>query len=173
MTASALQFKSSMLFLILLAATIGLPSAAHSQEPTVVFLVRHAEKVDSSNESTLTSEGFERAKALAKMLQDAKLKHVYSTDFVRTKETAQPVATQNELEVEVYNPREPKSLVAKMKTQGGRHLVVGHSNTTPQLVKLLGGDPGSPIEESEYDRLYIVTIGCDGIVSTLLVRFGA
>ena len=60
-----------------------------------------------------------------------------------------------------------------MRKTGGRHLVVGHSNTTPSVVELLGGDPGSKIEKTEYDRLYIVTIGADGAVSTLLIRYGA
>jgi len=54
----------------------------------------------------------------------------------------------------------------------GRHLVLGHSNTTPQLVEALGGEPGAPIEEMEYDRLYIVTL-MDGRTSTVLLRFGS
>jgi len=48
-------------------------------------------------------------------------------------------------------------MAAKLKATPGRHLVVGHSNTTPQLTELLGGDGGEPIvEATEYDRLYVV-----------------
>jgi hypothetical protein len=51
--------------------------------------------------------------------------------------------------------------------------VVGHSNTTTELVTLLGGEPGTEIEESsEYDRLYILTINPSG-VTTLLLRYGS
>jgi hypothetical protein len=51
--------------------------------------------------------------------------------------------------------------------------VVGHSDTTPELVGLLGGDPGAPIDEpTEYDRLYVVTLGPDGTVTTVLLRYG-
>ena len=51
--------------------------------------------------------------------------------------------------------------------------VVGHSNTTPALTELLGGDPGGPIEEkNEYDRLYIVSMSAEGRVSSTLLRFG-
>ena len=43
----------------------------------------------------------------------------------------------------------------ELTRDGLRHLVVGHSNTTPPLVELFGGDAGPPIDEaSEYDRLY-------------------
>ncbi len=54
----------------------------------------------------------------------------------------------------------------------GRHLVVGHSNTTHDLVTALGGDPGPPIESLEYDRLYLVSME-EGGVRTILLRFGA
>ena len=55
-----------------------------------------------------------------------------------------------------------------------RILVAGHSNTTPKLVELLGGNPGPPIDEkTEYDRLYVVVLGADGAVTTTLLRYGA
>ena len=52
----------------------------------------------------------------------------------------------------------------------GNHLVVGHSNTPPMLVEALGGAPGGPIGEDEYDRLYVVTLAPDGPVHTALLR---
>jgi len=56
----------------------------------------------------------------------------------------------------------------------GTHLVVGHSNTTPPLTELLGGEGGEPIvEATEYDRLYRVDITKDGSASSKLMRFGA
>ena len=62
-----------------------------------------------------------------------------------------------------------------MKFRGtpGRYLVVGHSNTTPDLVNRLGGDPGATIdEESEFDRLYVLVLHPDGSVVTVLLRYG-
>ena len=50
-------------------------------------------------------------------------------------------------------------------------MVLGHSNTTPQLAEALGGDPSTPIEEMEYDRLYVLTLTSTG-TSTVLLRFG-
>ena len=56
---------------------------------------------------------------------------------------------------------------------GGRHLVVGHSNTVPELVALLGGDGGPPIDEAgEYDRLYVVTLTANGRVRSELRHYG-
>ena len=63
-------------------------------------------------------------------------------------------------------------LVTRLRAQPGRHLVVGHSNTIPVLVRALGGEAGGLIEQEEYDRLYILTLTGSG-ASTVLLRFGA
>ncbi len=143
------------------------------QKPLVVFLVRHAEKTDDGKDPELSEEGKKRTEELAAVLLSANVEHVHSTDFIRTRETAASVAKQAGVEVEKYDPKDLAGFAKKLKETGGRHLVVGHSNTTPELTKLLGGDPGTEInEKSEYDRLYIVTIGMDGTVNSVLMRYG-
>jgi broad specificity phosphatase PhoE len=142
-------------------------------EPLLVFVVRHAERTDQSEDAPLSAAGRERAEALASALRSAHLDHVYSSDYARTKETAAPVATGRGLQVELYDPRNLPALADKLRETGGRHLVVGHSNTTPTLVELLGGEPGSPIDDAgEFDRLYIVAIGRNGSTSSVMLRFG-
>ena len=48
---------------------------------------------------------------------------------------------------------------------------MGHSDTTPELVSLLGGESGPPIASDEYDRIYLLTLYGDGKASTMLLRF--
>ncbi len=164
---------SRRLFLWSILAALAVPTAAVADEPLVVFLVRHAEKVDSSEDPALSEAGRERAALLARVLRDAHLERVHSSDYHRTRDTAAPVAELARAEVELYDPHNLPALVEKLKLVGGRHLVVGHSNTTPDVVKLLGGDPGTPIEEAdEYDRLYVVTVGGGKEASTVLIRYG-
>ena len=170
----------ALVVLSLLAAPIALaaepPPAAEPEaqaQPLVVFLVRHAEKVDASKDPELSPAGTERAADLALVLRDAGIEHVLSSDYIRTRNTAGPIAAELKLEVELYDPRDLPALADKLKAASSRYLVVGHSNTTPEVVGLLGGDPGAEIDEDvEYDRLYVVTIGPDGAVSTVLMRYG-
>lgn len=144
------------------------------QDPLVVFLVRHAEKneVSMQKDSQLTEEGYIRAAELARTLADGEIEYVHSSDYIRTRNTAAPVADLFGLEIELYATSDLHELTEAMKALGGRHLVVGHSNTTPALVEILGGKPGIPIlEATEYDRLYILTI-VDDEVNTVLLRYG-
>ena len=167
--------KALMPILICVAVTAytSIPTTAiAAPENTVVFLVRHAEKADTSRDPELSEAGRQRASELAQVLRDAHIDHIHSTNYIRTRETAAPSAAMLGLKSEFYDPTQLAEFAQTLTQQGQRHLVVGHSNTTPELVRLLGGDPGSPIEESgEYDRLYIVTVGESG-VTTVLMRYG-
>ncbi|MEM6532720.1 MAG: histidine phosphatase family protein [Myxococcota bacterium] len=146
--------------------------AAPSAEPLVVFLVRHAEKVDESQDSPLSNTGKARATDLARTLEDAELTGIHSTRFERTLDTAGPLARMLGIEVQTYAANDLDALLDRLRGLGGRHLVVGHSNTTPLAVRKLGGKPGPAIRQNEYDRLYMVTVSPREGSSTVLLRYG-
>jgi phosphohistidine phosphatase SixA len=149
------------------------PTALRAQEvaPTVVYLVRHAETApDGSQDPPLSDAGRGRAERLARMLAGTGLTAVHSTPYRRTRETAGPVAAATGLTVNDYDPSDLRAFAARLLEQGGTHLVVGHSNTTPAFVQLLGGDPAGPISEDEYGRVYVVTEGGDE-VRTLITGY--
>jgi phosphohistidine phosphatase SixA len=169
-------------FLLLLSVSAQ-PVAAQTE--TLIFLVRHAERADDGPEGNrmamdpqmaedppLSVAGQDRAALLAEMLSDAGITHVHSTDYRRTRETAGPAARGTGIEIATYDASDLEGFAKKLRSTPGRHLVVGHSNTTPGLVEALGGDPGSPIQSLEYDRLYLVIVS-EADVGTVLIRFGA
>jgi broad specificity phosphatase PhoE len=133
--------------------------------------VRHGERADDSRDTELSATGRARARVLAALLKDAGIDAVYSTDFVRTRDTARPLAELLSVPVQIYDGDGLEAFAKTLRSRGGRALVVGHSDTTPDLVGLLGGDPGPPIGSDEYDRLYILTLSDNGRVSTTLLRF--
>ena len=178
-----MRLASLILFAALALAPV-LGSALNAQEETLIFLVRHTERADDGPEESrmamdpmmredppLSQAGARRAALLAEMLADVGITHVHSTDYVRTRKTAQPTVEATGVAVALYDASNLDSFAQRLAATPGRHLVVGHSNTTPALVSALGGDPGDPIEPLEYDRLYLVIIKEDG-VQTVLLRFG-
>lgn len=162
-------------FLILMILAFFGLSACAATTPSVdgVYLVRHAEKTTQKRDPALTTGGQARAEALADLLADKQITQIHSSDTKRTRDTAAPLAKRLGLTVELYDPRDLPAMAAKLKSMPGVHLVVGHSNTTPQLTELLGGDGGTPIvEANEYDRLYWVTTAKDEPVVSYMTRFG-
>lgn len=144
-----------------------------STAPTVVYLVRHAERAENgTSDPPLSVAGQIRVQTLKAILADAGLSSVYSTDYERTRETARPIAEATDLTILPYDPGDLGGFAEELRQAPGRHLVVGHSNTTPDLVAALGGDPGGAIDEMEYDRLYIVVLPPDRAPITTLLRFG-
>jgi 2,3-bisphosphoglycerate-dependent phosphoglycerate mutase len=142
--------------------------------PTLIVLVRHAERAGpSADDPGLTMIGAERALVLARLLEDAGITRIHSSDTRRTRETALPLAQAQGLEIELYNHRDLEGFAAHLLTTPGRHLVVGHSNTTDDISVLLGGAThGEIVEEWEYDRLYFLTPRPGGGMETVMIRFG-
>jgi len=146
-------------FVLALLASVTLAACASSPPPDArqIYLVRHAEKATGDN-PPLTLIGRARAEILANELKNAGLTAIYSTDTRRTRETAAPIARATGLTVLPYDAGNLETFANMLRATPGNILVVGHSNTTPQLVKELGGKPGAPIvEATEYDRLYVLT----------------
>lgn len=160
-------------FLALCTFLLAAPSLIQAQEgEVVIYLVRHAERAeDGTNDPPISEAGWERARLVASLLADGGLTQIHSTDYKRTRQTGTPTAEATGLEIESYDPRDLPSFAAELMRTPGRHLVLGHSNTTPDLVEALGGDSHGPIDEFEYDRLYVVVIS-GGEINTVLLRFG-
>jgi len=150
--------ENTMIRTLLLACCLLCPFIAGAQDFTTIYLVRHAEKVDSSRTSGLTEVGTARAKAFSTMLRDSNLTHVFSTPFVRTKSTAAPTAEFHSLDIEEYDPDAAREFAEKLKNLTGSALVVGHSNTIPNLVNLLTGERFDDLDERVYDKIYIVRL---------------
>jgi phosphohistidine phosphatase SixA len=174
----------AVLFAFLLLLPVSAESVA-AQTETLIFLVRHAERADDGPEGNrmaldpqmaedppLSAAGRDRADLLATMLSDAGITHIHSTDYRRTRETAAPTAGGTGIEIAVYDASDLEGFANKLRSTPGRHLVVGHSNTTPGLVRALGGDAGPPIEPLEYDRLYLLMVS-ESDARTILFRFGS
>lgn len=160
-----------MRFLRVAFGALLLAASVSSAEVQVLVLVRHAERVDESRDAGLAEAGKTRARALAEILKDAGIEAIYSTDYIRTRETARPLAELLSKPIEIYDGDDLAELARKLRTRASRALVVGHSDTTHELVSLLGGEAGAPIASSEYDRVYFLGLGADGSVATTILRF--
>lgn len=126
-----------------------------SQTITKIFIVRHADREPGDD---LTAAGLVRAEELKRVLLNTGIDSVYSTNFIRTKKTVQPLATAEGLPVVLYDTN-PLLLKRILKSRGKTMLVAGHSNTVPDLIKLCGCQPPYVnIPDTQFDNLFLVLI---------------
>ena len=123
-----------------------------NKEPVIstFYLIRHAEK-DRSDETNpdpeLTQKGMDRAIRWAEVFDNIALDMIYSTDYERTSMTAAPTSVKKELPISFYDPDTLDVDTFRKNHIGLNILIVGHSNTTPELANAL-------LDEEKYDQLY-------------------
>lgn len=127
------------------------------------YIVRHAEKAtvetNMSNDVPLTDKGKKRAEALKDILSMKKIANVFSTNTIRTKSTAQPVADFFYLKVEIYGASPDSAFINLLRSKKENTLIVGHSNTVDDIANHLCGKMvvHGDLKDSEYDNLFVVT----------------
>lgn len=126
---------------------------------TVVYLIRHAEKADSSADPDLSPGGLQRAESWALLLEDITFEAFYSTDYNRTRQTIAPIAASNGKDVQIYNPWGFTLEQVVLAYPGKNVFIVGHSNTIPQLINdYIGSDVYPDMAENEFGNLYKITV---------------
>lgn len=153
---------------LLFAAALVALSATHVSAQHTVFVVRHAEKAVAggqggmmADDPDLSDEGRARAESLAWMLKAAGIKAIFATEYKRTQQTVAPLANALGLQVMSISSRESAKVTEMVKKADGNVLVAGHSNTVPEILKMLGILDPVTIDESEYDNLFIVSTGTE------------
>ena len=163
------RLRLTLLAIVLCLGLTPLGSAA------TIILVRHAERANMmSPDALLSRAGEERARQLADVLRDAKIRRIFVTDVRRTQQTAEPIAEQLHVTPIIIPKADIEGLLSQLrKIQDDETvLVVGHADTVPMLVERLGGGTVPAIEDDEYDRMMVVFLEGGGKARTVTLRYG-
>jgi len=150
--------KKKLRILLTVGIMAGLLASCSSH---TLYLVRHAEKATTpANDPPLTAEGEVRVQVLKDSLLGKKIKHIYSTNTLRTRTTAEPLANELGLDIKPYDTDTLWEVAKHLrKLRSGNVLVVGHSNTLlPLLDQLPVTHQKKIISDSDYDNLFVVTV---------------
>lgn len=150
------------ILLVLLLAL--LPGLAHAQPPAAhpVYVMRHLNTPPGEPDPDLLPEGRATAVALADLMEtdafqgDRRPVAIYVSDYKRTRQTAAPTAARLALNVTIYDPRDTAGLIARVRAEPGPVLIVGHSNTVPDIVAALGGTRPAPLQHDDFGDLWVV-----------------
>ncbi len=152
-----------------------------SMTTTTVILVRHAEKeLGTIEDPPLTEAGDQRAQALARMFGGregvGRISGIIVSDTRRSQRTAAPLAARLGIEPAVISPNDYDAIIGRIRREyrGRTVLIVGHSNTVPELARRLARMPDIPeIPDAEYGTIYVVTVPTLGRPSLLRMSYGS
>lgn len=171
------------LWLLALGGVLMLAAAVvywNSATTTTIVLLRHAEKESSAiTDAPLSPEGESRSTRLAQMFGDAekfgRVQKIYVTNTRRTQQTAGSLEQRLNLPGVVVDSKTEAGDIARQvlrENRGGVALVIGHSNTIPEIVAALTHRHDvPPIGEEEFDTLYVVTVPTIGQASVLRMKY--
>jgi broad specificity phosphatase PhoE len=152
--------------------------AYRSVSTTTVVVVRHAEKaLGTIDDPPLSPQGEQRSERLALMFSErtapGRLDAIYVTNTRRTQQTAAPLAARLHLVPIVLPAADVSGATARLlkEHRGGTVLLVGHSNTLPQLVRELSGKQIEPIADDDYSEIYVLSVPRFGNASLLRLKY--
>ena len=139
---------------------------------TQIYIIRHTEKADETAENPeLSAAGIERAKYWKEVFQHIEFDQVFTTDFVRNIQTAEIISTDNSIKPELYYPMSFDVLKFINLIRGEKVLIIGHSNTIPDMVnRLIDETRYPPMSHENYNILYIVNINKNGDTSSSMLH---
>jgi len=162
------------ILVLLLAELCFEPTYANAQTsaggdlPLLTVLVRHAERAsEPANDPALSAAGMQRAQDLAASLRDTRLTAIITTQYLRVRETAQPIAAARSLTPEVLTVKDVydaadqdahiKAVVTWLHKQaGGSVLVVDHGNMMSGIIAAVGGPRLPVVCDPIYDHMFVL-----------------
>jgi phosphohistidine phosphatase SixA len=147
-----------MPFIRLALASILLASASCVTTPSKptgpnYYVMRHLQKAQGQDPG-LSAEGGRNAQLLADMLAADPPAAIYVSATRRARETAAPLAARLGLAPKEYDPSDTPTLLQEVLRETGTVLVVGHSNTVPDIVEGLGGARPPDIGEDQFGDIW-------------------
>lgn len=126
---------------------------------TTVIIARHAERLNDTDTTSLSPEGWVRAEELARLVRDAGVVRLYVSDKVRTRQTAGPAAALLGLAPVILPEDDAPALIDSLLARAGETaLVIAHANTIPAILSGLHIHHRVTIARGVYDDLFVVTL---------------
>lgn len=121
----------------------------------------------------LSQAGEQRAERLVRVLKDVRITAIYTSEFQRTKKTAEPLARTLKISPVSIPIADREGLVKRIRTDNREDvvLIVGHSQSLTGLLKSFGSPDDVNITADEFDNLFIVVPAANGPPTVLRLRY--
>ncbi|WP_337878661.1 histidine phosphatase family protein [Rheinheimera sp.] len=124
--------------------------------PQQIVVVRHAEKQPGSPDPELSLCGQQQALAMAALVPKP-VSQVWHTGLNRTRQTAELMASDwPDARLATYPAADFSALMTALQQTEKNSLIVGHSNTVPDLLRQLSAQAAPELTEQDYGQVFIL-----------------
>ncbi len=145
---------TGQLIVALLLALGGCASVQQPLAPPNIYIMRHLNTPAGATDPDLTSDGQRNAVLLVNWFKRDRPAVIYVSRTKRAQQTAAPLARSLNITPKIYNPVDTASLVAALSGETRTVLVVGHSNTVPDIIERLGGQRPAPLVHEDFGDIW-------------------
>ncbi|HEV2043051.1 MAG TPA: phosphoglycerate mutase family protein [Sphingomicrobium sp.] len=146
--------------LMMIAALLALGGCASAPPPAAqpdIYVMRHLHTPAGVTDPDLTDEGQRVALALVTWFKRDRPKVIYVSSTKRAQQTAAPLARKLGVAPTIYNPADTAGLIAAVSRETRTVLVVGHSNTVPDIIERLGGQRPAPLVHEDFGDIWRIS----------------
>ncbi|HYE28027.1 MAG TPA: phosphoglycerate mutase family protein [Allosphingosinicella sp.] len=119
------------------------------------YVMRHLQKAEGAD-PPLSEEGRAGTRRLIGFFMPDPPRVIYVSTTRRARETAAPLAAELRVKMRRYDPADTPRLIARVLAERGPVLIVGHSNTVPEIVERLGGERPAALADTDYGDVWHV-----------------
>jgi phosphohistidine phosphatase SixA len=137
--------------------------------PAEVYLLRHAEKLDGTSNSPLSSAGWQRAGGLPKALSGVEVGAILVSDKLRTEQTALALKGATGIDPRPFAQHTSQGIaklvdaICESGQQGAQAVVVvGHQSTVPKIMTEIGVPPDN-VKRPAFGDLFQVNTGAGAV----------
>ena len=138
--------------------------------PPATYVIRHLNTPAGERDPDLLPEGRQAAALLVGWFarERARPAAIYVSDYKRSRQTAAPLAASLGLAPIVYDPADTPGLIARVRAGPAPALIVGHSNTVPDIVEQLGGTRPAALVHEDFGDIW--RVGADGATARMRIE---
>ena len=127
------------------------------QSASTFYVMRHLNTPEGASDPDLTADGQRNAERLVSWFADrAPPATILVSRTRRAEQTAAPLAAKLGVTPIVYDPGNTAALVTEALKAPPPVLIVGHSNTVPDIVQQLGGQRPGPLVHADFGDVWTI-----------------
>ena len=149
--------RAASIMIAMLLVLGGCSAARQASINPDIYVMRHLHTPAGATDPDLTNEGQRVALALVSWFKRERPAVIYVSGTKRAQQSAAPLARALGVAPTIYNPADTAALITAVSRETRTVLIVGHSNTVPDIIERLGGQRPAQLVHGDFGDIWLIS----------------